>query len=167
MLGLAVRAQPLGLKRQRQTVEKCSGQDVQRLASIQIVDLVLGVVTQQTSVARRVAVARTGQDRPGALEHLAERDRQCGNVSGAAGGGVVEHDRRRILIEDDGPGIPAADLERVFEPFFRLDASRNSETGGTGLGLSVARTIVHAHGGTLFLANRPSGGLRAVIRLPQ
>lgn len=80
---------------------------------------------------------------------------------------LIEEPRTRlILIEDDGPGIPEAELERVFEPFFRLEASRNAETGGTGLGLSVARTIVHAHGGTLVLANRAGGGLRAVIRLP-
>ncbi|MCG6941064.1 MAG: hypothetical protein LJE69_07415 [Thiohalocapsa sp.] len=73
---------------------------------------------------------------------------------------------RLILIDDDGPGIPEADLERVFEPFLRLETSRSRETGGTGLGLAVARTIVHAHGGTLRLSNRPGGGLRAAVRLP-
>jgi len=72
-----------------------------------------------------------------------------------------------ICIDDAGPGIPADLLEKVFAPFFRLEASRSRETGGTGLGLSVARTIVHAHGGTLVLINRPEGGLSAQVRLPE
>ena len=81
----------------------------------------------------------------------------------------VEDDERalRIRISDAGPGIPAADLERVFEPFVRLDRSRNRETGGTGLGLSIARSIVNAHGGTLTLANRGEGGLEATLTLPR
>ncbi|NEV61417.1 ATP-binding protein [Thiorhodococcus minor] len=74
---------------------------------------------------------------------------------------------RVIQVDDDGPGIPDGDLEKVLEPFFRLEASRSRETGGTGLGLSVARTIVHAHGGSLRLSNRPEGGLRGLIRLPE
>jgi signal transduction histidine kinase len=66
-----------------------------------------------------------------------------------------------FLISDNGPGIPDAELERVFEPFYRLECSRNRGTGGAGLGLSIARDIAHAHGGLLTLANRPSGGLEA------
>ena len=73
----------------------------------------------------------------------------------------------RITVEDDGPGIPDADLERAFEPFRRLDASRNRGTGGVGLGLTIARQSVAEQGGTLALANRPSGGLLASIGLPQ
>ena len=71
-----------------------------------------------------------------------------------------------VLVEDDGPGIPAADLERVFEPFQRLEASRNRETGGTGLGLPIARNIVRAHGGDVILTNRAKGGAKAVVTLP-
>lgn len=71
-----------------------------------------------------------------------------------------------ITVADDGPGIPEADLERVFEPFVRLETSRSRETGGSGLGLAIARTIVHAHGGAIRLANRPEGGLVATIELP-
>lgn len=71
-----------------------------------------------------------------------------------------------IHISDGGPGIDAAQLERVFAPFVRLEGSRNRDTGGIGLGLSIARTIVHAHGGDLSLRNRPQGGLEAVIKLP-
>lgn len=71
-----------------------------------------------------------------------------------------------ITIDDDGPGIPEADLEKVFDPFFRLEQSRSLETGGHGLGLSIARTIVRAHGGEITLSNRPQKGLRATVYLP-
>ena len=72
----------------------------------------------------------------------------------------------RVLVEDDGPGIPPEELERVFDPFYRLEGSRNRETGGTGLGLSIARNILRAHGGDVVLTNRPEGGLRATAVLP-
>ncbi|MDQ4060613.1 MAG: ATP-binding protein, partial [Pseudomonadota bacterium] len=81
----------------------------------------------------------------------------------------LEHDPEevRIVVEDDGPGIPEADLERVFEPFVRLETSRSRETGGVGLGLAIARSTVRSHGGDIKLANRPEGGLRAEIGLPR
>jgi signal transduction histidine kinase len=70
-------------------------------------------------------------------------------------------------VSDEGPGIPPESLEKVFQPFFRLDASRNPATGGTGLGLSIARDIAQAHGGTLVLENRVPRGLDAVLSLPR
>lgn len=70
-----------------------------------------------------------------------------------------------IEIADDGPGIPADQLEKVFQPFYRLDASRSRDTGGVGLGLSTARTIIRGHGGDVVLTNRPEGGLTAAVRL--
>jgi signal transduction histidine kinase len=73
----------------------------------------------------------------------------------------------RIVIDDDGPGIPEQDLERVFGPFVRLEGSRSRETGGIGLGMAIARSIVRGHGGDINLENRPEGGLRATIRLPK
>ncbi len=72
----------------------------------------------------------------------------------------------RIVIDDDGPGIPEADRERVFEPFVRLEGSRNRETGGIGLGMAIARDIVRGHGGDVTLADRPEGGLRVTVTLP-
>ena len=72
----------------------------------------------------------------------------------------------RITVEDDGPGIPEQRLEDVFEPFVRLETSRSRETGGVGLGLAIARSIVRAHGGELVLANRSAGGLTATVNLP-
>ena len=71
-----------------------------------------------------------------------------------------------ITIDDRGPGIAAADCERVFEPFHRLDGSRNRQTGGVGLGLTIARTVARSHGGDVTLSNRAEGGLRATLRLP-
>ena len=71
----------------------------------------------------------------------------------------------KIAIRDRGPGIPEPELERVFEPFYRLEASRNKASGGTGLGLSIARAIVDAHGGTISVASEP-GDTTFEVRLP-
>lgn len=76
-------------------------------------------------------------------------------------------DRLTVTIADTGPGIPEGELERVFEPFYRLEGSRSRHTGGTGLGLGIARNIARAHGGELVLRNRPGGGLEAVLTLPR
>ena len=82
-----------------------------------------------------------------------------GRVFAEAGQAVIE-------IDDDGPGVPAPELERVFEPFFRGEPSRNRETGGIGLGLAVVRSLARAHGGDVVLLNRSEGGLRARVTLP-
>ncbi|HZT87993.1 MAG TPA: ATP-binding protein [Stellaceae bacterium] len=71
-----------------------------------------------------------------------------------------------ILVDDDGPGIPPEERDRVFQPFVRLDASRNKETGGIGLGLTIARDVARSHGGDVRLETSPQGGLRARIHLP-
>jgi signal transduction histidine kinase len=76
-------------------------------------------------------------------------------------------ERLTLRILDEGPGIPESALERVFEPFVRLEASRNRATGGTGLGLGIARNIARAHGGDVELRNRPEGGLEARLTLPR
>ena len=72
-----------------------------------------------------------------------------------------------IVVEDSGPGIPEADQVRVFEPFVRLESSRNREGGGTGLGLTLVKAIAEGHGGSITLENKPEGGLRARMRLPR
>jgi signal transduction histidine kinase len=71
-----------------------------------------------------------------------------------------------IEVDDNGPGLPEGDLDRMFEPFVRVEASRNRETGGAGLGLAVVRTVARAHGGDAALLNRAEGGLRARVTLP-
>ena len=90
----------------------------------------------------------------------------------AYGGGcrvrlVPEDGQMRVEIDDDGPGIPEEEVEKVFTPFYRLERSRSRDTGGVGLGLSTARTILRGHGGDVTLSNRPEGGLRVTVTLPR
>lgn len=87
----------------------------------------------------------------------------------SADGSRPESDRRRVRVRieiaDNGPGIPEAEFERVFMPFFRLEPSRNPKTGGHGLGLAIARALARHTGGDVTLVNRPEGGLRAILTL--
>ncbi len=80
--------------------------------------------------------------------------------------GIATRDGFDILVDDDGPGIPAEQRESVFRAFFRLDAARNPNTGGLGLGLTIARDLARGQGGDLTLEDSPQGGLRARLRLP-
>ncbi|MBB4785694.1 sensor histidine kinase [Streptomyces rapamycinicus] len=84
------------------------------------------------------------------------------SISVAVRGGMVE-----LAVDDDGPGIPESDRERVFERFTRLDDARARQDGGTGLGLAIANDIAHAHGGTLTVLTSPRGGARLLLRLPR
>jgi signal transduction histidine kinase len=81
----------------------------------------------------------------------------------------LDYDQDMVLvrIDDDGLGIPKELQEDVFKPFRRIEVSRSRETGGTGLGLTIARTIIRAHGGDVMLSNRSEGGLRVDVRLPR
>ena len=81
---------------------------------------------------------------------------------------VDDNDQRlEVRIQDEGPGIPLAELERVFDPFYRLERSRSRETGGTGLGLTIAKSIAEGHGGRLTLRNLNGRGLEARLVLPR
>ena len=71
-----------------------------------------------------------------------------------------------MTVDDEGPGIPPSEREKVFEPFYRIDSSRDPDTGGVGLGLSVTRSIIWEHGGEISLASRKGGGLSARLDLP-
>ena len=71
-----------------------------------------------------------------------------------------------VTVDDDGPGIRSEDLEDVFQPFVRLETSRSKETGGVGLGLAIARSIIRNHGGDITLRNRAGGGLSVQIKFP-
>lgn len=82
-------------------------------------------------------------------------------IGASRNGSVLE-----LTVDDNGPGIPEALREEAFRPFYRIDESRNTETGGTGLGLTIARDMALSHGGTLTLDESPAGGLRALMRIP-
>jgi signal transduction histidine kinase len=120
-------------------------------------------------VRMRVAAPILYKCQPGAIRR-AVRNLLDNAVKYGKAGSVELHVEARsieIAIDDDGPGIPAGELARVLEPYYRLEASRSRETGGIGLGLAIARAIAQAHDGTVTLTNRPHGGLRAKIVLPR
>jgi signal transduction histidine kinase len=106
---------------------------------------------------RRTAIRR-------ALRNLMENAQRYGSRARVSVRQVGN--RAEMRIEDDGPGIPERELEKVFDPFTRLETSRSRETGGIGLGLPIARATLRAHGGDVVLSNRPEGGLRATAHLP-
>lgn len=110
----------------------------------------------------RAEVRRTAVRR--ALRNLMENAQRYGSRARVSVTQVG--DRAEMLIEDDGPGIPSRDLEKVFDPFIRLETSRSRETGGIGLGLPITRAILRAHGGDVVLSNHAEGGLRATVHLP-
>jgi len=100
-----------------------------------------------------------------ALSNLIENAARYGNEARVSM--REKSDELIIVIEDSGPGIPEDRMEEVFKPFFRLENSRSRETGGTGLGMTVARTIIRAHGGDIALENLDGGGLGMVVNLPK
>jgi signal transduction histidine kinase len=80
----------------------------------------------------------------------------------------IKREGRRInlIVEDNGPGIPPEQMEGIFEPFARAETSRNRASGGTGLGLTIARAIARAHRGDVLIRNKPEGGVEATLWLP-
>ena len=140
--------------------------------SVDLHALVDAVAADLAELGRDIAVADSGRVlaacRPAALRRALRNLLENAAVYGGRATVRIERDDEevRVVVEDEGPGIPEADLERVFEPFVRLEASRSRDTGGSGLGLAIARSIVRAHGGDIALRNRPEGGLRATVALP-
>lgn len=139
---------------------------------LEIGSLVEKVADDLAETGRRVSAEVTDSivvdGDPVELRRLIANLLENGEIYGHRAHAHVWRDDSHAVIEitDDGPGIPEAELERVFEPFYRLERSRNRETGGTGLGLAVARSIARAHGGDIELENRRRGGLRARVLLP-
>jgi signal transduction histidine kinase len=123
--------------------------------------------SQQVSLAGRANMALLGRplDLRRCLVNLIDNAVKYGHAARVAVervGGAA-----RIRIRDDGPGIPEAELARVFEPFYRVESSRSRESGGTGLGLTIARNIAEQHGGSIALANHPERGLEVTLMLPE
>lgn len=140
---------------------------------IDIVTVIETIVDQHADQGRQIALAGISHGR--VLGRLLALKRAFWNVIGNAvkyaGQARVEINETSaglaIIVEDDGPGIPEAEMERVFEPFVRLEESRGRQTGGSGLGLTIARAAIRSHGGDISLSNRPEGGLRVLITLPK
>jgi signal transduction histidine kinase len=124
----------------------------------------LGKAAAFAPSARTVLVVRPNLLRR-ALRNLAD------NAVAYGGGAALrieeDADAVRLIVEDEGPGIPARQLDEVLEPFRRLDESRSRERGGAGLGLAIAQAVAAAHGGNLTLENRAAGGLVAILNLPK
>ncbi len=156
------------------------GRDAKTTEPVSSLDLpeLLQTVLDEAADARPDAVERLTYEGP---SHLTVRARPLSlkrafanlvsnalNYGGSANVRLVPQERGMLVVavEDSGPGIPPAELERVFEPFHRGEPSRSRETGGVGLGLPIARNILRAHGGDVTLANRPTGGVRATATLP-
>lgn len=142
------------------------------VVDLDFADLIAGLVAEEQEMGRPVEAGaivpiRVRGDRV-ALARLLQNLIDNGV---AYGGGVTlslarDGDEAVAIVADRGPGLPAGQIDRLFQPFERGDPSRNRETGGIGLGLTIARSIASEHGGTLTLANRAGGGLEAVLRLP-
>jgi len=116
---------------------------------------------------RAVAPGRVRGDAR-SLERLVRNlgDNAVRHASTVAFGVAARDGHVTLTVDDDGPGIPAAERERVFERFVRLDEGRGRADGGSGLGLAIAREVARAHGGDVTLGKSPLGGLRAEVRLP-
>ena len=131
-------------------------------------EIVASARRQGVTVAFAVPEAVRVIGRPNALRRCVEN-----LVSNAARYGTrlwvsvgVDRTTAMVTVDDDGPGIPVAEREAVFRPFYRLDQARRSETGGAGLGLTIARDVARIHGGDVDLSDAPQGGLRARARFP-
>ncbi len=144
-----------------------------RIEPLDLADLAKDCVARQTGLQRSATLRAAG-------EHLVlgDRDQLERVLDNLIENAVLYGDHATVTVEtrlahvichivDDGPGIPADQLEAVFSPFHRLETSRNRATGGAGLGLAISRAIITRSGGTLTLTNRPTGGLRAEIVLPR
>jgi two-component system sensor histidine kinase CpxA len=142
-------------------------------APVQIRPLVERVI-QREAVAGRVVDLRIAGDAVAlADEHLLER--ALANLVRNAirhSTGAIELDARLdgagvllLTVADSGPGVPEETLQRIFEPFYRIDPSRSRDTGGVGLGLAIVKTCVEACGGRISCRNRTQGGLEVSIRL--
>jgi two-component system osmolarity sensor histidine kinase EnvZ len=131
-------------------------------------DVVAGASRQGTTIALETERPLAVMLRPGAIKRCltnlvdnAVRYGTAVRVAAMRRGATIE-----VAVEDNGPGIPETERERVFRPFLRLEAARNPNRGGAGLGLTIARDIARGHGGDVVLGEAQGGGVRAVLRLP-
>jgi two-component system, OmpR family, phosphate regulon sensor histidine kinase PhoR len=147
--------------------------DVAALFRAVIGDLSERIDRQQVKVDVQVDPAAATIDADPTKMHDAVRNLLENAVNYSPAGGRIEleahadGDRVLLLVSDYGPGLPAADLGRIFERFYRVDKSRTVDPGGTGLGLSIVRHLVELHGGKVSAGNRAEGGAVFSIALPR
>jgi two-component system sensor histidine kinase CpxA len=144
-----------------------------RLQPVEVAEIIRRVVEREAQGEPRVVVESAGSVRALAEGELLSR--ALANLvrnalrysSGAVRISATASDARvRITVADEGPGVPEDALQKIFDPFFRLDSSRSRETGGFGLGLAIVKTCVEAGGGTVRASNRQPSGLEVLIELP-
>ena len=155
----------LALARSGRTMEPARVVDLNALVDSIVEEFrALGHDVELESNRRETASVQPNLLRP-AIRNLIENGVKYGGSARASV--TASGDQLAIEIRDTGPGIPESELARVQEPFYRLESSRSRETGGTGLGLTLARAAAQAHGGSLELINQPDGGLLARMLLPR
>jgi len=142
------------------------------VAPIDLQALLHSLADDYADGGHRVAVQGQAAPLPGQAGALRRCiDNLVGNAVRYGGGAEItlsdDGQAVRIAVRDHGPGLPEQELDRVFEPFYRAEASRNRAHGGVGLGLSIARDIAERHHGSLHLSNAEGGGLRATLVLPR
>ena len=150
-----------------------AGADTEPAVKLNLVALIEGLAEDAEAAGAKVSLHGTAAPvaaRPQALRrclaNLVDNARRYGG--GAVDVTLIDAAASvEVRIEDRGPGIPAAERERVFEPYVRLEASRARHTGGAGLGLAIARAIARAHGGDVRLEAREGGGTSAILTLPR
>jgi protein-histidine pros-kinase len=156
----------------------CGAADVEATVTLDLGSLVESLVGDRQDCGERVTLCipmHPQAPAPRAKAQVSALRRAIGNLidnavsyGGAAEVGVSEDAHSvRVIVSDRGPGIPDAALEQVLKPFVRLEGSRNRNTGGVGLGLSVVNDIARRHGGHVVLSNRPGGGLQAELVMPR
>lgn len=150
------------------------GQDQEDVEDIDLMALLDEVVMSSRRQGHEVEYKKSNESLPMKVKSMAIKRSLSNLISNAAkyAGQIwvsvsISDDRRvKIIIEDNGPGIPEDKYEHVFRPFYRIDSSRNLQTGGVGLGLPIAMDIIHAHGGEIWLDKSTKGGLQVTIELP-
>lgn len=154
---IAMNLQPVML---RTSVERCLT-DLRTLAGTRKVSL----VTEMPDLFALADETRTEQVLANLLENAVKYGREGGTVT--VGAREDNDGKIEVFVQDDGPGIPADSLERVFERFYRVDKARSREQGGTGLGLSIVKHIVQAHGGRVWVESAPGQGAKFCFTLPK
>ncbi len=151
------------------------GETYIKLAPVRVQELIESAAQRESSESARITIGVTGDlwvrgDMELLRRALANLIRNAVRHAGQAGPiqvtAVRDGESVLLTVADSGPGVPEADLAKIFDPFFRVDPSRDRDTGGVGLGLAIVKTCVESCGGTVICRNREPSGLEVSVRLP-